>query len=213
MSVKTILCYGDSNTWGYEPVTATRYPHQTVWTGVAQAALGTEFELLNEGLNARTTVYDDPWSDGKNGKAYLEVCLTTHKPLDLVVLMLGTNDLKFTDAAGAAKGAETLVKLIRLLSHKEDSSPIFKADAQILLVSPIRLGADVINRPTTLRRGYEQSLRFGELYADVARARNVHFLDAALHASPSDRDCIHMKPESHRALGLAIAKKVRDILR
>jgi lysophospholipase L1-like esterase len=210
--VKSILCYGDSNTWGYEPVTAQRYPRHIRWTGVAQAALGAGYELIAEGLNARTSVYDDPWSEGKNGKTYLDVCLSTHKPLDMVILMLGTNDLKFTDAAGAAKGAETLVKHIRLLSHKEESSPVFTGALEILLVSPIRLGADVINRATTLRHGYGQSLRFAELYAEVARVQKIRYLDAALVAAPSERDCVHLEPEGHRALGLAIAKNVREVL-
>ncbi|NLI21520.1 MAG: SGNH/GDSL hydrolase family protein [Clostridiales bacterium] len=210
--MKTVLCYGDSNTWGYTPVTGARYARDVRWTGVTQAALGPEYDVLNEGLNARTTVYDDPWSEGKNGKTYLDVCLTTHKPLDLVVLMLGTNDLKFTDAAGAAKGAETLVKLIRLLSHKEDSSPVFAAGPEILLVAPIRLGEGVSEGQTTLRHGYRQSLLLGELYAEVARVQGTHFLDAARHAEPSARDCIHMEPEWHHALGLAIADAVRSIL-
>ncbi len=209
--MKTILCYGDSNTWGYTPATGVRYPRPIAWPGVAQAALGPEYELLNEGLNARTTVYDDPWSEGKNGLAYLDVCMMTHKPLDLVILALGTNDLKFTDAAGAAKGAETLVKRVRLLSHKEDSSPVFHAGPEILLISPIHLGENAEQCAPIMHDGYRQSLLFAQLYEAVARARHTHFLDAAQYAAPSGKDCVHMEPESHRALGLAVAEKIQAI--
>ena len=209
--MKTILCYGDSNTWGYTPATGVRYSRQITWPGVAQAALGPEYELLNEGLNARTTVYDDPWKEGKNGLAYLDVCMTTHKPLDLVILALGTNDLKLTDAAGAALGAEALVRLVRLISHKEDSSPVFHAGPEILLISPIHLGKNATQCAPAMRDGYRQSLLFAQAYEAVARTWHTHFLDAAQYAKPSEKDCVHMEPEDHRALGLAAAAKIQAI--
>ena len=78
-------------------------------------------------MNGRTTVFDNPMSQGRNGSAYLLTCLETHKPLDLVILMLGTNDLRFTDAWGAAEGAAALVKKIRLYNRMEESTHIFPA--------------------------------------------------------------------------------------
>ena len=92
--MRRILCFGDSNTWGYDPATGERFDEQTRWTGVLQAALGGDYTVIEEGLNGRTTVWDDPIEGHKNGHEYLVPCLETHRPLDLVVLMLGTNDLK-----------------------------------------------------------------------------------------------------------------------
>ena len=93
--MKTILCYGDSNTWGYDPVSQDRYPPTQRWVSVLARELGPEYQVIAEGLNGRTTVWPDPVEgEHKNGKAYLLPCLESHHPLDLVVLMLGTNDLK-----------------------------------------------------------------------------------------------------------------------
>ena len=94
MSEKTVLCYGDSNTWGYDPATQKRYPRNVRWAGVLRRALGNGYLVIEEGLNGRTTVWDDPIEGYKNGKEYLVPCLETHKPIDLVIIMLGTNDLK-----------------------------------------------------------------------------------------------------------------------
>lgn len=96
--MRHILCYGDSNTWGYTPGTGERHAPDVRWTGVLRRLLGEGWEVLEEGMNGRTTVFDNPMSQGRNGSAYLLTCLETHKPLDLVILMLGTNDLRFTDA-------------------------------------------------------------------------------------------------------------------
>ena len=90
-----ILCFGDSNTWGYVPLTVDRYPESVRWTGVMAQALGAGFRIIEEGQNGRTTVWDDPLEgDNKNGLRYLPACLESHHPLDLVIIMLGTNDLK-----------------------------------------------------------------------------------------------------------------------
>ena len=92
--MKTILCYGDSNTWGYNPATTERSSRDERWTGILRRELDDGYLVIEEGLNGRTTVWDDPIEGYKNGKEYLIPCLETHKPLDLVIIMLGTNDLK-----------------------------------------------------------------------------------------------------------------------
>ena len=92
--MKNILCFGDSNTWGYVPGTGNRYPKQIRWTGLLQNLLGDSFFIIEEGLNGRTTVLDDPTRIAKNGMTYLRPCLDSQAPIDLVVMMLGTNDCK-----------------------------------------------------------------------------------------------------------------------
>ena len=113
--LKEVLCYGDSNTWGYNPITKERYEKDERWTGVLQNALGNDYHVIEEGLNGRTTVWDDPIEGFKNGKTYLIPCLETHKPLDLVIIMLGTNDLKKRFSLSAydiAQGAGVLIDVV-----------------------------------------------------------------------------------------------------
>ena len=113
--MKTILCYGDSNTWGYDPVSADRHPYERRWTTVLQRVLGEDYLVIPEGLNGRTTVWDDPIELHKSGSTYLPPCLESHKPVDLVVIMLGTNDLKMRfglPAVDIAAGAGVLVDLV-----------------------------------------------------------------------------------------------------
>ncbi len=106
--MKTILCYGDSNTHGFNPATQGRFSLSERWTGVLMRELGSDYHVIEEGLGGRTTVWDDPIMESRNGRDYLLPCLWSHKPLDLVIIMLGTNDLKdrfsltpFDIAAGA----------------------------------------------------------------------------------------------------------------
>lgn len=212
--MRRILCYGDSNTWGYIPVSGERYAPDVRWTGVAQRLLGSDYTLIEEGLNGRTTVYENLLSPGRNGLTYLLTCLVSQKPLDMVVVMLGTNDLRWTDGLGAAEGARTLVKQIRLYSHLEENTPIFVNGPRILLVAPIlACECDEGDNETVRLRAYPQkSQDFARAYEKVAREMGLDFLDAARYAQPSRKDGIHMEPEAHRALGEAMAQKIREMM-
>ncbi|HEY9054956.1 MAG TPA: GDSL-type esterase/lipase family protein, partial [Rectinemataceae bacterium] len=117
--MKTVLCFGDSNTWGYDPRTTERYSPEHRWPEVLKATLQElhpgQFEVIAEGQNGRTTVWDDPLGF-KRGSDYLLPCLESHKPVDLLVIMLGTNDLKHRfglSAYDVAKGLGRLVELAR----------------------------------------------------------------------------------------------------
>ena len=207
-----ILCYGDSNTWGYTPANGQRYPADVRWTGVLQQELGAEYRIIEEGLNARTTVYEDPWTYWRNGKDYLPGCLISQKPLDLLIISLGTNDLKFTGAFGAMKGVEALIAFTKMVQEKKQSSEVFPNGVKVLVVSPIELGEAIdANTDSVFCGKYEESKKFAEYYERMCVRNNVYFLDAARYAKPSTVDNIHMEPESHKALGLAIADKIREI--
>ncbi len=95
MRKKRIVCFGDSNTWGYDPVNHTRYDESTRWTMVLQSLLGEEYQLIEEGQNGRTIANPDPWEWGtKCGLDYALPMIETHNPFDLLIIMLGSNDLK-----------------------------------------------------------------------------------------------------------------------
>ncbi len=204
-----VLCFGDSNTWGYSPKSAERFARNTRWTGVLQAALGDGCGVIEEGLNGRTTVWDDPIEGDKNGRRQLPALLESHKPLDLVVLMLGTNDLKRRFSAPAsdiAAGVERLVGIILASS----SGRTGKAP-KVLVIAPPPL-ARLTDLAEMFDGGTEKSRLLGKLYARVAAEQGCAFLDAGSVIRSSDLDGIHLEEKEHRALGEAVAKEVRKIL-
>ena len=208
--MKTILCYGDSNTWGFTPGTGARYPKEVRWPGRLEALLGPGFQVEENGLNGRTTVYDDPDLPCRNGKAGLGYALCAGKPFDLVILMLGTNDLKYTDASGAARGAAELVALLQEANLRfPGSTAVFPHGPRVLLISPVTIRENAV--PEGPFFTHDESLRFAGLYEAVAQASGVHFLDAARYAQPSPKEGTHLLPEGHAALARAVAEQVRTI--
>lgn len=209
-----VLCYGDSNTWGFMPGTGERRGAEERWTGVCQKLLGEKYTIIENGLNGRTTVFDDPFNDYLNGKKCLGYTLISQKPIDLAVLMLGTNDMKYANAVGASTGADELVRM--LLNANEiyrTSQPVFPKGAKVLLVAP-PLIADEIDelRPDSTVAGKSgETKRFAALYEQIAKNRGVYFLDAAQYTKPSLIDCVHIDGESHRKLGIAMAQKIEEI--
>ena len=106
--MKTILCFGDSNTWGYNPENRQRFGPEERWTGILRNSLGEDYRVIEEGLNGRTTLWDDPIEGFKNGLDYLMPCLESHRPFDLITIMLGTNDLKCRFSVSAFDIAESV---------------------------------------------------------------------------------------------------------
>lgn len=206
--MRTVLCYGDSNTWGYDPVSMSRFPRDIRWTGVLRKELGDGYLVIEEGLNGRTTVWDDPIELDKNGATYLRPCIQTHKPLDLVIIMLGTNDLKTRfnlNAYDIASGAGVLVDMIL-----KSNTGINTEAPEVLLVAP---PATVLNPDTQIFVGAEiKSKDFSGQYRRVAEERGCHFLDAGEHVESSPVDGIHLEAEMHERLGLAVAAKILNIL-
>ena len=133
-----VVAFGDSNTWGYEPGAGVRLAPETRWTGVMQLELGPAWRVIEEGLNGRTTVFDDPIEPDRRGADYLPPCLRSHAPLDLLIIALGCNDLKqrFSASAGdIANGAERLIQMARAEPVGPRGAP-----PAILLVAPPPLG-------------------------------------------------------------------------
>lgn len=209
--MKRILCFGDSNTWGYIPLSELeRFPEDVRWTGILQAELGEGYRVIEEAQNGRTTVFDDPYETiCKNGAKHLPVVLESHKPLDLVVIMLGTNDLKThlgQTAHTIAGGAGVLVQ--QVLSS--EAGPNLGAP-KALLISP----AEVANAQCPFGHKFDNthqtSMGFAEAYLEIAETLDVPFLNAAEHVTVPDTDCIHFDKEGHSKLGRAVAKTVRNI--
>lgn len=207
--MKTILCYGDSNTYGYNPVNGLRYPADVRWTGRLQMLLGNDYKIIEEGCNGRTTVFDDPLEGWKNGLGYLRPCLNSHKPVDIVILMLGSNDLKETfhaSAADIAAGAETLVQVIQEFTLEKQGF-----QAEVILVSPPEIGPNIHRSPFNTAftaSAIYRSKEFGKYYSQVAERRGCAFFDAAEWIQSSGTDSLHLTPGAHAML----AEKLREVV-
>ena len=209
--MKHILCFGDSNTFGSHPL-GGRHPYDVRWTGRLQALLGPEYRVIEEGLGGRTTVFEDQISPGRNGRHALPTAIATHNPIDLIVLMLGTNDLKEQYSVTMWDLGRAMEQLMHIIDSYE-YAPHYKKP-QVLLVSPIAVGEGVEESPfgCFTYAAVPKSKKFAETYAPVAEKYGAHFLDAALVARPSEEDQLHMDEESHNALAHALKEKIKEIL-
>jgi len=211
--VTDVLCYGDSNTWGCVPLVGLeptrRFPPEVRWPGVLRRELGAGHWVVEAGANGRRTIWDDDLEPHRNGREELLPTLVAHHPLDLVVLMLGTNDLKArfdVPPRDIAEGAGVLVDDVRASPYGPDEgAPL------VLLVCPPPLAA--LDRfAADFEGGVEKSHELAAYYAAVAEARGCAFLDAGAHVSASDTDGVHLDREAHHTLGRAVAAVVRDLL-
>lgn len=206
-----ILCFGDSNTWGAIPVAPQRYPRSVRWPGVLAELLGYGFHVIEEGQNGRTTVWDDPIEGGqKSGLRYLPACLESHHPIDLVILMLGTNDLKARfslTALDIALGAERLVQTILQSACGVGDQP-----PAILLAAPppVDPQADLAEM---FSGGAKKSVSLARRYAEVAERTGCVFLDVGQIVAVDPADGIHYSAEAHLQLGSALATQVRSMVR
>jgi lysophospholipase L1-like esterase len=208
--MKHLLCFGDSNTWGYVPGSGQRFPLQVRWPGVLQARLGSRWRVIEEGLNGRTTIHQDPERDGRNGRLFLGPLLESHAPLDLLILMLGTNDLMPCYASSAADVAAGVGILLDIVATS-GAGPSATAPA-VLLVAPPRIKAAGMAFELGYAGVAEESVAVSEHYLALATARNCPYLDAAQVVSASDEDGVHLDAEAHGALAEAIAERVRSLL-
>lgn len=210
-----IVCFGDSNTWGYNPENKKRFDDDIRWTGRLQTLLGSRYQVVECGINGRTTVFDEPFRDCRNGNLGIGYSLLENYPLDLLIISLGTNDLKYVTPASMDRAMRSL---LRTAKHSGlwnvSNTSVFREKENILVISPIPLGADLDERfPNSVLYGkYDLSLRFAEIYRPICDEYGVEFLDAAQYAAPSEADCIHMDADSHRKLAEAIYHKVLEIL-
>jgi lysophospholipase L1-like esterase len=216
--MKTILCFGDSNTWGCKPIESMerieRFSHTERWPGILQHELGQEFHVIEEGLGGRTTLWDDPLEGYKNGREYLIPCLNTHQPLDLVTVMLGTNDLKMRFSLPAydiANSAGALVDLIQ----RHPFTYVGCRTPRVLLMAPPPI-LDEAGLPEFFKEmfagGAAKSRLFSKHFRAVAGQLGCDFLDMADTIQVSPVDGIHYDAAAHAAIARVVAEKARQIL-
>ena len=217
--MKSILCYGDSNTFGIDPSYTglqgqpLRLPREKRWTGLLQRRLGEAYYVIEEGLGGRTTAWDDQTVAGRNGLAMLLPILQTHEPLDLIILMLGTNDTKGVYQASVmeiCRGMEALVRVcLDPWTYDVEKVP------KLLIVSPIHLGPGI--EGSWLRGVFsddagEKLCSLAEEYQKIAEKYGCSFFDAASVAIAGQTDSVHLDLASHERLAAALADKIHQIL-
>lgn len=212
---KHIVCYGDSNTHGYYAATGGRFDETERWTCLLQKELGEDYLILEEGLSGRTTCFTDPIHEGLNGLGYIYPCLMSHEPVDLLIIMLGTNDTKerFGASAGCiALGLKRLIgKAIATTDCWKDGKP------NILVVTPQNIDKmyETTEVAETMGRGCaEKSEGLAAQYEKIAQLMGCHYLDAnrVVTAPTNDVDYMHLTKEGHEQLASALAEKIRDCL-
>ena len=202
-----ILCFGDSNTWGFRPDKPFhRYPPDIRWTGVLQQLLGDGYAVIEEGLNGRTTVWDDPFGEYKNGKNYLIPCLESHAELDLVIIMLGTNDLKAhfnLNAADVAQGIKSLIGAVRSSgAGRLGSAP------KLLVIAPPPIGK------LTLMAGIYgdapvKSIDLAHHIELITRFLDCPFMDAGTVVASSVVDGVHWDADQHQLFAEAVYQRIQ----
>lgn len=208
-----ILCYGDSNTWGYiSGSDHQRYGVGERWTSILAELLGNRFQIIEEGLNSRTLTSNDtrPGKEGKNGYEYLLPCLDTHDPVDLVVLMLGTNELKTTYNKTAKEIGEMLgeyfVKtILNRKSQCRDSYP------KLLIVAPVVVKEDGVyyNGENKYLGAAKKSEELNDIYKAIAEKYNCYFLSN--EGLETGVDGVHLTKESHNELANRLEKEINKI--
>jgi lysophospholipase L1-like esterase len=223
--MRNILVFGDSITWGKVPTApflpSTRYKKEDRWPEVMATTLGAEYNVILEGLQARTTNIDDPRFPGLlNGAEYLGPALMSHEPLDLVVIMLGTNDVTIPLGRTAHEIGLGMGELINKVQEVSSLGWTIYERPHVLIISPPPLGdnidpslvdfvTEVLDTAT-----HEKLAALPTIYSNVAEAAGADFFDAATVVEPDEVgiDGIHLLVEGNRGLGLAVAAKVAEIL-
>ncbi len=208
-----VLCYGDSNTWGYiSGSDHERYGNKERWTKILSQLLGDKFEVIEEGLNSRTLISNDtrPGKEGKNGYEYLIPCLDSHDPIDLVILMLGTNELKSVYNKTAEQIGNILEEyfvktILNRKSQMRDSYP------KLLLVTPpvVNENTEYCKQKDKYLGAMQKSKELNLIYKNIAKKYDCYFLGN--EELTTGIDGVHLTKESHKKLAEMLNIKIKEI--
>ncbi|WP_209017523.1 SGNH/GDSL hydrolase family protein [Roseibium aggregatum] len=207
----TVVCFGDSLTWGFDPVDRSRYGHDVRWTRLLQKELGEAFYVIEEGLNGRTTVFEDPVKGDKNGLQHLATVRKTHMPIDILIVMLGTNDLQTRFSMNAETIATAMGRLLDFARRPTDD--VEGRAPKVLLMAPPPLGALEGTPFAELfpKTAVEESKKLADCYRLKAAEYGAAFFDTGTVISASPVDAIHFDPELQAGLAKAIAAEVTKL--
>jgi lysophospholipase L1-like esterase len=211
VNVIRVLCFGDSNTWGRSGSSRDRYLANQRWTGLLQEKLGSGYEILEEGLRSRTTDLDDddPQFPNRDGKEYLRPSLESQYPTDIVVLWLGTNDLKSKYNRTPEQIAQALSGLVEMILDVGKTSQ--NITPSIILVSPPIVKEEVLKVGSQFEGAGEKSKKLPSLIREVATQQGCTFVDLAEYVEPGDADGVHLELESHPKVAAILFEAITKI--
>src|SRR6266516_3333067 len=200
---RTILCFGDSNTWGAPPGGGDRFPRDVRWPGALQALLGDGYRVIEEGLNGRTATLEHPWVEGRSGRPYLLPCCRSHAPLDLVIIYLGTNDLADRYQLSAADIAQACASLVRVVRAADCGRGSGTPPVLLVCPPPLRAsGPDATEYEAAAAKSRTRGVRF-------AVAAELLDLDGVVRYT--EEDPLHLDADGHRALAEAVEPLARRL--
>ncbi len=211
---KHIVCFGDSNTHGYNAYNDGRFDEGERWTCLLQKALGEDYLILEEGLSGRTTCFEDPLFESLSGLSVIYPTLMSHEPVDLLIIMLGTNDTKERFSASSACIALGLKRLVEKAVTVKGSWRNGRPDILIITPQNIGKGYETSHVAEPMGRGCaEKSEGLGRHYREIAELTGCRYLDAnkIITAPPNDVDYMHLTKEGHKQLAQALAEYIRGI--
>lgn len=213
--MKNIVCFGDSNTHGYDAETGGRFLYDIRWTGRLQALLGSSYHIIEEGLSGRTTVFEDPLFEGLNGLTAITPCLLTHEPVDLLIIMLGTNDTKGRFACNSGNIAKGLARLIHKAQTTRDA---WQDSPNILILCPPPIESAYASSSVGAEMGAGcdvKSLELPSLFEETARMYGCHYLNAGLlpGMEMNKVDFMHLTAAGHEILAQGLAALLPNMIR
>ena len=216
MDERRIVCFGDSNTWGYNPESGSRYSDDIRWTKLLEKKLGGDYRIIEEGQNGRTIANPDPWEWGtKCGMDQILPILESHMPMEALVIMLGSNDLKSKfglPAPDIAGSLQNMLKSVRGHLRYYLNNP----DLKILIIAPPALGDNFASSPFAeffdADSVVQKSKDISKWFELVAGQFGCEFLNATSQVTAGDVDSLHLSPEGHAKLAELVYQKLKSML-
>ncbi len=205
--MKKILCFGDSNTYGYTPATGVRFDECTRWTGRLSALLEKEYLILEEGMNNRNGFFKNPQSIKLCGVDYLPIYLQNHKDIDICILALGTNDAQFfynLDKQTVQNGLQSLTNSLLEIN----------SETKIIIIPPVKIQPNILNGIFSMQFDLSSVKRIEETfeeYKNFAQTNGFYYLDLNEFVKPSEADGLHYSVESHKIIAEKVAEFVRSM--
>lgn len=205
--MKKILCYGDSNTYGFIPASGKRYDKDTRFCGVLAKILSSDFEIIEEGMNNRTGFFRNPEGLKQSGGEYLSIYLQNHKDIDICILALGTNDFQFfynINEEIIQNGIQNLINSVRK----------YNPNAQIIIIPPVKITYNILKSYFSMmfnQESIEKIQKMFSLFEKTAQANNCLYFDFNAITAPSDADGLHYTKESHRLIAEHLARFIKTV--
>ncbi len=204
--MKKILCYGDSNTFGFIPETGARYPENERWSGILKELLASDFIVIEEGMNNRTGFFTNPAGLQFSGKEYLPICLKNYTNIDICILALGTNDSQFFYNLDENIAKTGLENLINTLKNKNN-------EMKIIIVPPVKITEDILHSGFSLmfnKNSIEKIKQVFPVFEIVAKDNDCYYFDFNKIVTPSKTDGLHYTASSHKIIAKNLASFIRD---